>query len=143
MKKSIKVIITILVITNIITGIFSIMAYISYREYKSSYISIKEDKESLSSKYDRLLDKYDNLKSKSEDKKSEETKTQKTSPTKKIQIEDQETTSYTETESDGDKYWINSSTMVRHNRTCRWYGNTKNGYYTNKKEGRPCGICGG
>jgi uncharacterized protein YgiM (DUF1202 family) len=43
----------------------------------------------------------------------------------------------------GQTYWINSKTMVRHNSSCRWYGNTKNGYYTKEKVGKPCGICGG
>jgi uncharacterized protein YgiM (DUF1202 family) len=41
------------------------------------------------------------------------------------------------------KYWINTKTNVRHNRGCRWYGNTKQGYYTNEKVGRPCKNCGG
>ncbi|MBA7664513.1 hypothetical protein ES703_72574 [subsurface metagenome] len=43
----------------------------------------------------------------------------------------------------GYKYWINTKSGVRHNQNCRWYGNTKQGYYTNEKVGRPCGICGG
>ena len=43
----------------------------------------------------------------------------------------------------GDKYWINTNSGVRHNSSCRWYGNTKKGYYTNEPVGRPCGICGG
>ena len=148
MKTSSKVVITILVITNLVTGYLFFDAFSSYKEYKSSYTSGKENYQTLSSKYDKLLDKYDNLKSKSEDtrsedKKSEETETSKTSSTKKIQKDEQETTTYTETESGGDKYWINAPTMKRHNRTCRWYGNTKNGYFTNKKEGSACGICGG
>jgi uncharacterized protein YgiM (DUF1202 family) len=41
------------------------------------------------------------------------------------------------------KYWYNSKSGVLHNSTCRWYGNTKNGYYTNEIIGRDCGICGG
>lgn len=40
-------------------------------------------------------------------------------------------------------YWINSNSMKRHNASCRWYGSTKKGYYTTKKEGSACGICGG
>ena len=40
-------------------------------------------------------------------------------------------------------YWINSSSNTRHNSSCRWYGNTKNGYYTNEKVGEPCSQCGG
>ena len=43
----------------------------------------------------------------------------------------------------GYKYWINTKSGVRHNQNCRWYGNTKQGYYTNEKVGRPCGMCGG
>ena len=43
----------------------------------------------------------------------------------------------------GYKYWINTNSGVRHNRGCRWYGNTKQGYFTNEKVGRPCGLCGG
>jgi len=41
------------------------------------------------------------------------------------------------------KYWVNRPSGVIHNRTCRWYGNTKNGYYTNECKGRSCKICGG
>jgi len=44
---------------------------------------------------------------------------------------------------EGYRYWINSSSMKRHNRSCRWYGNTKRGYYTDEKVGTACGICGG
>jgi endonuclease G, mitochondrial len=40
-------------------------------------------------------------------------------------------------------YWINSNSNVRHNSGCRYYGNTKNGYYTTEKTGRACGLCGG
>jgi len=40
-------------------------------------------------------------------------------------------------------YWLNSSSNVRHNRGCRWYGNTKSGHYCGPSEGRACGICGG
>jgi uncharacterized protein YgiM (DUF1202 family) len=43
----------------------------------------------------------------------------------------------------GYRYWINTNSGVRHNRGCRWYGNTKRGYYTNQLVGRGCGICGG
>lgn len=42
-----------------------------------------------------------------------------------------------------ERYWINSSSNVRHNSSCRYYGNTKKGYYTTKKVGKACGICGG
>lgn len=40
-------------------------------------------------------------------------------------------------------YWLNTSTGVRHNRACRWFGNTKNGRYCRPDEGRPCAQCGG
>ena len=40
-------------------------------------------------------------------------------------------------------YWINSSSNTRHNPSCRWYGNTKNGYYTTEKVGEACSQCGG
>jgi len=39
------------------------------------------------------------------------------------------------------KYWINGN--KRHNPDCRYYGNTKDGYYTDEKVGESCGICGG
>ena len=39
-------------------------------------------------------------------------------------------------------YWLSSS-GVRHNRSCRWFGNTKNGRYCGPNEGRPCKQCGG
>lgn len=41
------------------------------------------------------------------------------------------------------KYWVNSNSNVRHNKSCRYYGTTNNGYYTDKPEGRGCKICGG
>ena len=41
------------------------------------------------------------------------------------------------------KYWINSASGTRHNPSCEYYGNTEEGYYTNKKTGKACGICGG
>ncbi len=40
-------------------------------------------------------------------------------------------------------YWINSDSNVRHNSSCRWYGNTNAGYYTTELIGTACGICGG
>ena len=44
--------------------------------------------------------------------------------------------------SDG-QYWLNTRTGVLHNKSCRYYGGTSNGYYTDKPEGRDCKICGG
>ncbi len=40
-------------------------------------------------------------------------------------------------------YWINSSSNTRHNSSCRWYGTTKNGYYTDEPVGEACSGCGG
>lgn len=40
-------------------------------------------------------------------------------------------------------YWINSGSNTRHNPSCKYYGNTKQGYYTNEKTGTACGFCGG
>ncbi len=40
-------------------------------------------------------------------------------------------------------YWLNTKSGVRHNSSCRWYGNTKNGRPCGPTEGRPCGTCGG
>lgn len=40
-------------------------------------------------------------------------------------------------------YWINTSSNTRHNESCRYYGNTKRGHYTDEATGKACGICGG
>jgi len=40
-------------------------------------------------------------------------------------------------------YWLNTKTNVLHNSTCRWYGNTAEGYYTEEVLGKDCGLCGG
>ena len=40
-------------------------------------------------------------------------------------------------------FWLNTNSNVRHNKKCRWYGKTKEGRYTKKKEGRACKVCGG
>ena len=40
-------------------------------------------------------------------------------------------------------HWLNTDTGVRHNRSCRWFGNTKNGRYCRPDEGRACKVCGG
>lgn len=44
-----------------------------------------------------------------------------------------------------DSHWLNTSpsSQVRHNRSCRWFGNTKSGRYCGPNEGKACGICGG
>lgn len=41
------------------------------------------------------------------------------------------------------EYWLNIKSGVRHNKSCRWYGNTKNGRPCGPDEGRACGQCGG
>ncbi|MDZ7792135.1 MAG: DNA/RNA non-specific endonuclease [Spirochaetia bacterium] len=58
-------------------------------------------------------------------------------------IEKREVQEDVEKQSTTAKYWINSGSNSRHNSDCRYYGNTKNGYYTDKKVGDACGICGG
>lgn len=40
-------------------------------------------------------------------------------------------------------HWLNTSSDVRHNASCRWFGNTKNGRYCQANEGQACGTCGG
>jgi hypothetical protein len=40
-------------------------------------------------------------------------------------------------------FWLNVNSGVRHNKSCRWYGNTTNGRPCGRDEGRPCGTCGG
>lgn len=40
-------------------------------------------------------------------------------------------------------FWLNISSNVRHNSTCRYYQNTKNGRNCDKDTGKACGSCGG
>lgn len=40
-------------------------------------------------------------------------------------------------------YWLNTSSGVRHNKTCEHYGKTSRGKYCDADEGKPCGQCGG
>jgi micrococcal nuclease len=40
-------------------------------------------------------------------------------------------------------FWLNTSSNVRHNSTCRWFGKTKRGRYCGADEGKACGDCGG
>ncbi len=40
-------------------------------------------------------------------------------------------------------HWLNTSSNVRHNAGCRWYGKTKLGHKCGEDEGKACGICGG
>lgn len=60
-------------------------------------------------------------------------------------IKKQETKSEPDGEVDAKRFWINdSSSHKRHNKGCRWYGNTKRGHYSSDpNEGSTCGICGG
>ena len=41
------------------------------------------------------------------------------------------------------QYWLNTKSYKKHNSSCRYFGNTKNGRYCTKDEGSACGICGG
>jgi endonuclease YncB( thermonuclease family) len=40
-------------------------------------------------------------------------------------------------------FWLNTSSNVRHNPSCRWFGKTKRGRYCGPGEGKACGDCGG
>jgi endonuclease YncB( thermonuclease family) len=40
-------------------------------------------------------------------------------------------------------YWLNTSSGVRHNSSCRYYNNTKKGRVCKSNEGKACGQCGG
>ncbi len=40
-------------------------------------------------------------------------------------------------------YWLNTSSNVRHNSSCRYFNNTKRGRACSADEGKACGICGG
>lgn len=42
-----------------------------------------------------------------------------------------------------ERYWLNTSTGVRHNAGCQHFANTKRGRFCGANEGRGCGICGG
>ncbi|QEN06439.1 DNA/RNA non-specific endonuclease (plasmid) [Thiospirochaeta perfilievii] len=55
----------------------------------------------------------------------------------KTYIDQEQTSNISET------YWINSNSMTRHNSSCKYYNNTKSGYFTDKEEGKPCSTCGG
>lgn len=41
------------------------------------------------------------------------------------------------------RFWLNTSSGVRHNSTCKHYGKTSRGKYCAADEGKPCGQCGG
>ena len=59
------------------------------------------------------------------------------------EVESEEVIPVYRTEAEPAKFWINSDSNTRHNQDCRYYGNTKEGYYTDQETGDPCGICGG
>lgn len=40
-------------------------------------------------------------------------------------------------------FWLNTSSNKRHNRSCRYFGGTKNGRACGPTEGSACGTCGG
>jgi hypothetical protein len=42
-----------------------------------------------------------------------------------------------------DDYWLNTSSGVRHNRSCEWFGKTAHGRVCGPDEGKACGMCGG
>jgi hypothetical protein len=39
--------------------------------------------------------------------------------------------------------WLNTSSNVRHNSTCKYFRKTKRGRHCEADEGKACGICGG
>ncbi len=41
------------------------------------------------------------------------------------------------------RFWFNTSSNVRHNERCRWFGKTKRGRSGGPGEGKACGDCGG
>ena len=41
------------------------------------------------------------------------------------------------------QYWLNTSSGSRHNRSCKYYNNTKRGRIAGPNEGKACGTCGG
>lgn len=45
--------------------------------------------------------------------------------------------------SQGEGYWLNTSSNVRHNSSCKWFNNTKSGRSCGANDGKGCGICGG
>jgi hypothetical protein len=40
-------------------------------------------------------------------------------------------------------HWLNTNGNVRHNPSCKWFENTKQGRKCTADQGRPCGVCGG
>ncbi len=46
-------------------------------------------------------------------------------------------------EKPGAMFWLSTSSNKRHNRSCRYFGETKRGRYCTGDVGSACGICGG
>jgi endonuclease YncB( thermonuclease family) len=42
-----------------------------------------------------------------------------------------------------ERFWLNTSSDVRHNAGCKHFGTTKKGRYCGANEGKACGTCGG
>ena len=40
-------------------------------------------------------------------------------------------------------FWLNTSSNVRHNSSCRWFGKTNRGRYCGPNDGKACGDCEG
>ena len=40
-------------------------------------------------------------------------------------------------------YWLNSSSNVRHNSSCKYFNNTNRGRACGPNDGKPCGVCKG
>lgn len=41
------------------------------------------------------------------------------------------------------QFWLNTTSGVRHNASCKHFGKTKRGKYCHAEDGKPCSICGG
>lgn len=40
-------------------------------------------------------------------------------------------------------FWYNAQSDTLHNKSCKYYGHTRGGYYTDEVLGTDCGRCGG
>lgn len=78
-----------------------------------------------------------------EPKKPEPAEPQKPEPSKRVERKKPEPVKRVERSSPVERYWINTSTGVRHNSGCRWYKNTKRGGSCGATDGTACGLCGG
>lgn len=41
------------------------------------------------------------------------------------------------------RFWYNTKSGVLHNSSCKHYGNSYHGYYTDEPHGKNCNYCGG